>query len=226
MAGIFTDEESGNLKPSKIILMKVLLHPTYFPSIVQMAAVAQAKAVVFEVHDNYQKQTYRNRAYIATSTGKLLLNIPIEHSKDGTRLRYNEVQTEDSSPWQSQHWKSLETAYRTSPYFEFYEDELKSLFTGDASKLMAHNFEVFELVCELIGLEVEHSKSTEYFREPKQKDLRYLANVKREINIELIPYTQVFGSNHGFLSNLSILDLIFNEGPNTLHYLESQTLQF
>ena len=205
---------------------QILLHPTYFPSIVQMAAIVQADEVVFEIHDNYQKQTYRNRAYIATSTGKLLLNIPIKHSKDGTRLSYNDVQTEDSFPWQSQHWKSLQTAYRTSPYFEFYEDELEPLFTSEAIHLMAHNFDVFDLLCELLGLEISYTKSTEYFREPVQKDLRPLANVKQETTIELTSYTQVFGSNHGFLSNLSILDLLFNEGPNALDYLESQTLAF
>ena len=205
---------------------QILLHPTYFPSIVQMAAIVQADEVVFEVHDNYQKQTYRNRAYIATSTGKLLLNIPIKHSKDGTRLKYSDVRTEDSFPWQSQHWKSLQTAYRTSPYFEFYEDELEPLFTSEATQLMAHNFEVFNLLCELLGFEIDYTKSTEYFREPAQKDLRFLANVKLETALELTPYTQVFGTNHGFLPNVSVLDLLFNEGPNALHYLESQILPF
>lgn len=206
--------------------MKIVLHPTYIPTIVQMVALAKADEIVFEVHDNYQKQTYRNRAYIATSTGKLLLNIPIKHSKDENRLRYCDVQAEDSFPWQSQHWKSLETAYRTSPFFEFYEDELKPLFTKDAPLLMAHNFEVLTLICELLDLDIDYTKSSEYFREPPQKDLRYLANVKRETPFKLTPYTQVFGNNHGFLPNLSILDLLFNEGPNTLHYLETQSLIF
>lgn len=204
--------------------MTILIHPTYFPTIVQMAAIVQADKVVFEVHDNYQKQTYRNRTYIATSTGKLLLNIPINHSKDGTRLAYRDVTPEVSFPWQSQHWKSLETAYRTSPFFEFYEDELRPLFTKSAPLLMAHNFELFDLLCDLIGLEIDYTKSTEYFKEPAQKDLRYLANVKKESKVWLSPYTQVFGSNHGFLSNLSVLDLVFNEGPNALQYLESQQL--
>ena len=106
----------------------ILLHPTYFPSIVQMVAMAQADKIVFEVEDNYQKQTYRNRAYIAHSNGKLTLNVPIKHSKNGGRQKTKEVHVENSFPWQSQHWKSLQTAYRTSPFFEFYEDDLAPLF--------------------------------------------------------------------------------------------------
>ena len=126
----------------------ILVHPTYFPSIAQMVAVSQAKKVVFEVAGNYQKQSYRTRAYIAHSNGKLLLNIPIKHT--GKRQKSKEVMVENDFPWQSQHWKSLETAYRTSPFFEFYEDELYPLFNEPAERLLDHNIRIFNTVCELI----------------------------------------------------------------------------
>lgn len=205
-------------------MQQILVHPTYFPSIVQMVAVCKAEAIYFEKEDNYQKQTYRNRAYIAHTNGKLLLNVPIKHSKNGERQLYKEVQPEDSFPWQSQHWKSLQTAYRTSPFFEFYEDDIAPLFQQEVSNLYNHNIQIFNLVCELIGITPNIFFTEEYFREPSQHDLRYLVVAKKEKTYPLTPYRQVLEAHHPFLSNLSILDLLFNEGPNTLEYLETQDL--
>ena len=204
----------------------VLLHPSYFPSIAQMVAVSQCEELVFEAADNYQKQTYRNRAYIAHTNGKLLLNVPVKHSKDGTRQQRRMVEVDDSFPWQSQHWKSLQSAYRTSPFFEFYEDDLESLFTDPVSNLFDHNLNIFERICELIGLERTYVLTEEYFKQPDQLDLRNLSLAKKGPEFNLEPYTQVLQAHHGFLPNLSVLDLIFNEGPSSLDYLERQTLRF
>lgn len=202
----------------------ILLHPTYFPSIEQMAAVAQTDKVVFEVEDNYQKQTYRNRAYIAHSNGKLLLNIPIKHTKTGMRQKTREVVVENDFPWQEQHWRSLQSAYRTSPFFEYYEDDLAPLFTEPVESLMNHNLKIFDLLCELIGIEVEISKTTSYETNSWITDLRYLVDAKRKSTFEPQSYMQVHQANHAFLSNLSVLDLLFNEGPNALSYLERQII--
>ena len=154
----------------------ILVHPTYFPSIIQMVAMAQSKKVVLEMDDNYQKQTYRSRAYIAHSNGILLLNIPIKHTKDGKKNKPKDVIIENSFPWQVQHWKSLESAYRTSPYFEFYEDELKPIFFKPVDSLLHFNLEVLDLVCELLDLKIKYTFTTEYFKNPNQQDLRYLVN--------------------------------------------------
>ncbi|MBT8255919.1 MAG: WbqC family protein [Bacteroidia bacterium] len=206
--------------------MKILIHPTYFPSIAHMVAVVRAEEVVFERFDNFQKQTYRNRTYIAHSNGKLLLNVPIKHTKSGKRRKTSEVEVENSFPWQSQHWKSLQSAYRTSPFFEFYEDELAPLFEIPVVGLLDHNLVVFETVCELLGLETHFSFTTVYEPTPTCTDLRKLVEAKNEPDHGFDPYTQVLESHHGFLPNLSILDLLFNEGPNALLYLESQKLSF
>lgn len=206
--------------------MDILLHPSYFPSIAQMVAVAQATKVVFEMDDNYQKQTYRNRAYIAHANGTLLLNVPIKHTKDGRRQKTRDVHIENDFPWQSHHWKSLQSAYRTSPFFEYYEDDIAPLFHEKATELMEHNLKAFHLLRELIGIEIPIEYTSEYFKNPDQKDLRYLINAKKEKEHPLETYTQVLQANHGFLPNLSILDLLFNEGPNALNYLESQRLDF
>ena len=140
---------------------EVLLHPTYFPSIVQMAAVAQAKKVVFEIQDNYQKQTYRNRAHIAHANGRLLLNVPIRHAKGGERQKTKGVAIENNFPWQEQHWKSLQIGYRTSPFFEYYEDDLAPLFQQPTDGLLEHNQTIFVLLYDLLGMETPYEN---YFR--------------------------------------------------------------
>ncbi len=202
----------------------ILLHPSYFPSVEQMAAVAQAEKVVFEVEDNYQKQTYRNRTFIAHSNGKLLLNIPIKHNRTSKRQKTKDVVVENDFPWQEQHWKSLQSAYRTSPFFEYYEDDLEHLFTEPVGNLTEYNLKIFDLLCELIGIEVEVSKTTSYETNPEITDLRYLIDAKRTSNFQAEVYTQVHVANHPFLSNLSVLDLLFNEGPNSILYLENQRI--
>lgn len=204
-------------------MKNILLHPAYFPSIETMAYIAQADKVIWETEDNYQKQTYRNRAYIAHSNGALLLNIPILHKK-GKRQKTRDVLTVQDFSWQKQHLKSLQTAYRTSPFFEYYEDDLLELFTQQATNLMDHNFRIFEILCDLIGLETEISKTTSYKKDTNFMDFRFLVDAKRENQFQNQPYTQVLEEHHGFLPNLSILDLLFNEGTNTLNYLQNQEL--
>ncbi len=200
----------------------ILLHPSYFPSIEQMAAVVQSDKVIWEVMDNYQKQTYRNRTYIAHSNGKLLLNVPIKHDRNGKRQKTREVIAENDFPWQEQHWKSLQNAYRTSPFFEFYEDELEPLFTEKVENLLQHNFKIFHLLSGLIGYSPEEEHTVVYKDTPKVADFRFLINAKRKPTFILEPYTQVLQANHGFLPYLSILDLLFNEGPHSLSYLRRQ----
>ena len=111
--------------------MKIVINPTYFPSIAQFVAITKADEVVFEMDDNFLKQTYRNRRYIYRANGKLGLNIPVIHSQKN-RQKYKDVKIFNEDNWQSLHWKSLLSAYRTSPFFEYYEDELRTLFNAKA----------------------------------------------------------------------------------------------
>ncbi len=199
---------------------RILIHPSYFPSIAQMAAIVQTNHVVFETEDNYQKQTYRNRAFIAHSNGKLLLNIPILHSKNGQRRKTKEVKVENSFPWQYHHLKSIQTAYRSSPFFEYYEDEILHLFKEEVNSLFDHNMNIYNVLCEVMDLNISSSFSSEYIKEPEELDFRFLINAKPKLEYYFPPYHQVLEENHGFLPNLSILDLLFNEGPNTITYLK------
>ena len=189
-----------------------------------MVAIAKADKITLEIEDNYQKQTYRNRTYIAHSNGRLLLNIPIKHSKNALRQKTKEVCPENNFPWLSEHWKSIQVAYRTSPYFEYYEDDLAPLFKKPVLKLQDFNINILSKIIELIGLQTAILRSKVYEKQTQLKDMRHLANCKKEPSYNFDTYHQVFESNHGHIGNLSIVDLLFNEGPNTLQYLENQTL--
>lgn len=204
-------------------MKSILIHPSYFPSISHYIAMANADAVTLEMEDNFQKQTNRNRMYIYSPNGIQLLNIPIKHSKDAHQ-KIQDVKLETAFDWQKQHFKSLEAAYRTSPFFEYFEDDLMPIFTKKHNFLMDLNLQTMELVSKCLGMDFNPQKTTEYFHEvPDHEDFRYLINGKKDTT-QLESYTQVFEEKHGFLNNLSILDLLFNEGRYAKDYLKRQTL--
>ncbi len=186
------------------------------------------KDVIWEAHDNFQKQTYRNRCYICTDKGKHMLNIPIKHvgGNEG-RQKYFDVELDNTYDWKKVHWRTLETAYRTSPFFEFYEDDIRPLYEGDETSLYRFNLNTIQAISNCLGLEFYKNKTSSYELQPKEFfNARFLAEAKKELPLRMEPYTQVFGERHGFIPNLSVLDLLFNEGPNTLSYLKNQPLDF
>lgn len=203
--------------------MDILLHPTYFPSISHFVAMVNADTITFEMEDNFQKQTNRNRMYIYSPNGIQLLNIPVKHSLDAHQ-RFKDVRIENDFDWRKNHFKSLEAAYRTSPFFEYFEDDIRALFNKKHEFMMDLNFQTIEVVSDCLGVKFDFKKTEEYFREANGLiDLRPLANGKKDTSA-FEPYTQVFEEKHGFLNNLSILDLLFNEGRYAVDYLKKQTL--
>jgi len=180
---------------------------------------------LFEGEDNFQKQTYRNRMAIYGPSGKQLLSVPVKHTKKNeNHQKYKDVKVDDSFNWQKQHWKTLETAYRTSPFFEFYEDELMPFFEKKHKYLMDMNMESVALLCDCLQVSYSDDKTAQYEPVTSHKDYRLLVNAKSDQSFNFTTYFQVFGDKHGFLENLSTLDLLFNEGPNATAYLRSQQL--
>lgn len=205
--------------------MKLLLHPGYFPNIANFAAIVQ-NDICWEVMDNYQKQTFRNRCYICTDLGIHMLNIPIKHvGNKKTKQKYSDVQIDNDYPWQRQHWRTLETAYRTSPFFEFYEDDIAPLYHNTYPSLMDFNLKTIETICECLQIKMPREKTQNFEMEVRDKvDGRTLINSKKKLPLQQPEYVQVFGDRNDFIPNLSILDLLFNEGTNTLTYLKNLPL--
>ena len=185
--------------------------------------MVQANSVTFETDDNFQKQTNRNRMYIYSANGLQLLNIPVKHSKEQIHQKYRDIKIENDFNWQKQHFKSLEAAYRTSPYFEYFEDDIRPVFENKQTFLMDLNFKIHEILIDCLGINIPYSQTKEYFKDVIQTDFRHLANGKKDQHF-FEPYTQVFDDRHGYLNNLSILDLLFNEGRHAVDYLKNQNL--
>ncbi|MEP0213724.1 MAG: WbqC family protein [Cellulophaga sp.] len=206
--------------------MSLLLHPGYFLNIANFIAIANNK-VCWEVNDNYQKQTFRNRTYIAADIGKHMLNIPIKHiGKSSGKQLYKDVKVENDYAWQRQHWRTLETAYRTSAFFEFYEDELISLFEKKHTFLLDLNLETTSLICDFLQVDMPQEKTSTFQKNPNDiLDGRLLVSSKSKIDFKQEEYFQVFNDRNGFIENCSILDLLFNEGTNALTYLQNHTLK-
>ena len=196
-----------------------LFIPTYFSPISQYGMIYQSEHIEFEVEDNFQKQTYRNRCYIYGANGKQMLNIPIVHSKSGIKQKTKDIQIESSTHWKKQHYKSLKSAYNSSPFFEFYEDDLMSVLDRGYKFLLDLNLHTFEFINDALDLE-KSMKKTDSYQVEVEDDYRLLASVKQHPNCVSDTYIQVFDDKHGFIKNLSILDLLFMEGPNSISFLE------
>ena len=206
------------------MIEQVLLHPTYFPSIAQFHLLLNYPCVL-EISDNYQKQTLRNRTYIYGANGKQALNLPIKHvGGDTGRQLYRDVKIENHFDWQRLHWKSLETAYRTSPYFEYYEDDLVRIFERPYTYLLDVNIDTIETILACLLVHINFDTTSVYEEEPQCKDYRYLSSAKKEYPVTMPLYHQIFSDKHGFIPNLSILDLLFHEGPNATEYLNQVIL--
>jgi hypothetical protein len=199
-----------------------LFIPTYFSPISQYTEIVKSNEVVFEMDDNFQKQSYRNRCYIFNSNGKQLLNIPVKYKNKVSyqRKKTKDMLVDNDALWQNHHLKSLQTAYRTSPFYEFYEDDLLPIFTKKYKFLQDVNIDTFLFLADALQINQHYSTTDNYEVESKETNFRHLAAIKNQPKKKFENYIQMFDDKHGFLPNLSILDLLFMEGPNAISYLK------
>ena len=200
--------------------MNLLIHPNYLPAISQLKLIIDSKKLIFEINDNFQKQTYRNRTYIYGANGLLLLSIPVIHSQKN-RKKFKDVKIAYDYDWLTQHLKSFQISYRSSPFFEYYEDKLVNLYLRREKYLYDFNLRSIDVLFDMLQINLEYD-FTKGYSEQYSDILDYRNNYKKlNSSFKIKEYTQVFESKHGYIENLSALDLIFNEGPNAINFLKT-----
>jgi len=198
--------------------MKNTFAAFYFGPIDYYAELIKSESLNIEAHENFQKQTYRNRVNILGANGKLMLNIPILH--DGPRLM-KDLQPSYEYNWQKEHYKSLKSAYRSSPYFEYYEDELAPFYEKKEKYLFDFNLKTIEFINQKLKLDLDISTTESYEKIEKEYDFRNQFSAKKPSQYHLPEYAQVFDEKFDFIEGLSILDLLFSEGPSAVVYIKN-----
>jgi len=188
----------------------------YFGPVSYFSNLIQAENYKLEAHENFPKQTYRNRCYIQGANGKLRLAVPTKH--DGARTM-KDIQLANDYNWQKEHFKSLISAYKSSPYFEYYEDDLAPVFESKEKYLLDLNLKTLEFIKSKLKLNLKLELTGKYDTIDEALDFRNRFNSKRNPEGDFPEYTQVFGEKFEFMPDLSILDLLFNEGPKSTDYL-------
>jgi hypothetical protein len=224
-----------------------LLTTAYFPPISYFAAIAEEmeglvrikgedrksilssplspSIIYIEACENYQKQSYRNRCHFYAADGIQSLSFPILHEGNTHKRPISEVRIDYSKPWVMQHKRAIVSAYRTSAYFEYYQDELFAILDSKPEKLIDLNTRLLEFFLEKTGIKAQ-VQMTESYGQEGCEDLREAIHPKRPDTILQKlklgkPYFQVFAEKHGFIPNLSIMDLLFNEGPDSIIFLKN-----
>lgn len=196
----------------------ICLTSAYLAPVEYYSAMAKADTVFLEHCEFYEKQSYRNRCNIAGANGQLALTIPVEKSK-GSRMLTRDVRISEHSDWQLQHWRSIESAYNSTPFFEYYKDDLIPFYEKNWTFLWDFNTEIQTKMLELLDLQVDVQLTKEYkvdFDENVQ-DVRNSIHPKKETEVgSFRTYYQVFEQRFGFIPNLSSIDLLFNMGNESI----------
>ena len=214
-----------------ITSVPILLELHYFPTIQYFSKFFLHPTVILEQYENYLKRSYRNRAHIATANGQLRLSIPLEKGKN-QQQSIREVRISYDDNWQTKQWTAICSAYGNSPFFEYYVDDFKPLFEEKPPFLFEHNLKVLNTLFFVLDFKPPIQLSQNYLTEPFDGicDFRNQISPKSgggasDKTYQNVPYQQVFAQKNGYLPNLSILDLIFCKGPETLSILESSIVK-
>ena len=215
----------------------VLLSTTYFGPVQWYQKLYRAEHVLIEQWEHFEKQSYRNRCLIATTQGIQALTVPVERGNaQSSKLKaqssmlkaqtIKDIRISDHGNWRHLHWNALQSAYGESPFFDYYQDDIRPFFEERWTYLIEFNEAIRAKMCELLDIQPRVSY-TESWREEcgvrsEINDFRSSIHPKHpgaDETFEPRPYYQVYRQKHGFLPNLSILDLLFNMGPEAIFYL-------
>jgi hypothetical protein len=202
--------------------MSVLLSTSYLPSISIISTCFRSEEVIIEGFETYSKQTCRNHCVIYGPNGPQKLSIPVI-KVFGNHTMVKDMQISYDSSWQKIHWRSIETAYNNSPFFLYYRDQLEPFYTSRISNLLEFNTKLFIVLLKILGSEIKIRFTDHYSKEPENVvDKRALVNKKPHPgNYSWPEYRQTFHPKFGFIPNLSVIDLIFNLGPEAIDYVQA-----
>lgn len=201
-------------------MKKLILSTAYLPPIDYFAAILAADKIFIEADESYAKQSYRNRCKIIGPNGVQNLSVPAGKKVKGIQNIQN-MHIQYAEDWTKMHWKSLETAYNSSPFFFYYQDEFVAFYENRFEKLIDFNTALLELILSFFQFEKDISYTKEFHKTySEEKDLRLAIHPKEKSLFDSYPqYMQVFDTKNSFQENLSIIDLLFNKGPESILYL-------
>jgi len=205
---------------------KFLVATSYLPALFYVKKLLDASSIVVEAMENYPKQTLRNRCFICAANGVLLLTIPVQ-KKNTPFQATKDMCINYSFNWQKIHWQSIVSAYKSAPFFQYYDYLFEPFYNKKYKFLFDFNNEMLDVIInKILKLKIEINTSTEYKKDKDDEDLRYLCDLKTYEEQELFTYQeayyQVFAAKLGFMRNSSIIDLIFNEGNRATEYLRTK----
>lgn len=198
---------------------KILISTAYLPPVDYFSSISEADEIFIEKEENYLKQTYRNRCYILSAHGPQLLSVPV-YLGSLHKTPIKEIRIDYSKRWQQVHLRAMTASYSSSPYFKFYFENIEKIISENHEFLLDLNKALTDSVLKILRLEKIISYTT-HFETPGENpnDFRYKFTPKKESSFQVNKYIQVFNNDSGFVPNLSIVDLIFNLGPESRNYL-------
>lgn len=204
-------------------MASVLLSSTYFGPVQWYQKLNRYDTCLIEQHDHFVKQTYRNRCVIAATNGLQTLSIPVEKF-EGAKCEMRDVRISDHANWRHQHWYALQSAYGESPFFEYYEDDIRPFFERKWDFLYDFNWEITLKMCELIDIMPCMRRTDSYELKPSEGVIDFRETIRpkhpgRDDEFKPCTYYQVYQHKYGFQPNLSILDLLFNQGNESVLFL-------
>jgi len=196
----------------------IVLPIAYFGNLEYFWYFVKHNKVTIDIGETYVKQSYRNRSEIYGANGKLNISIPVVRPH-GAKSKTNQIKFSAAEDWKKSHWKSIESAYRRTPFYEFYIDQIHDLFFKEYTTLAELNLALTQHLINKLGIDCEIETTTQ---SPPivENDLRLNLSPKKDSKFKSTEYIQTFSDRNPFLKNLSILDILFNEGPNSICILE------